>query len=237
MEFYIKLNFKFNKIKKVDHLVFFDIESSGLDIKNHEVIELAWVVCTIDGNIVEKKNYLIKKDKKFNNFAKHINNISEAELLNGFDEKFVLNEFNKIYKNYKNTVFLAHNCNFDISFLNNLNYKFNNIIVKDTLQIFKFILPNNLSCSLDDLKVNYNLKSTGHRALQDSIDLLKVFFIILKKYNMNVVDFLNLSYTIKFNKGIFERFFYYLKEKKIIIIYNILNHLNKNNNFDGEIKF
>ena len=42
------------------NFLFFDTETTGIDLGSSRIVELAWLVCSPDGKEIKSKNYLIK---------------------------------------------------------------------------------------------------------------------------------------------------------------------------------
>ncbi len=169
-----------------------DIETTGLDSKYDEIIEIS-ALKVRDNKIIDTYTNLVKpkqrifvnnnddetdfcieggeKVKYIDNFITELTGITNKMLENALDISEVLSSFNEFINN---DILIGHNVNFDINFLydNNMEYLqkplTNNFI--DTLRIARRILPELKHHRLDDLIEYFNKqKRNEHRALNDCI--------------------------------------------------------------------
>ena len=168
---------------KINRLIFYDLETTGVNPENDEIIEIG--AKDNFGNIFEK---LIKPNKEIpdkielltgisNKKVKYRNNIERSyELINNwfdFDNKQKI--FNEVY-------LIAHNGdNFDYKFMSkHFNIKYKCI---DTLTLFRKLTPYQRSHSIKTLCEIYNIDCTKHhRALEDVIILEKLYYKALELY-------------------------------------------------------
>ena len=170
-------------MKKPNRLIFYDLETTGINPENDEIIEIG--AKDNFGNIFEK---LIKPNKEIpdkielltgisNKKVKYRNNIERSyELINNwFDFDNNQKIFNEIY-------LIAHNGdNFDYKFLSkHFNIKCKSI---DTLILFRKLLPYRSSHSIKALCELYKIDcSKHHRALEDVIILEQLFHKAVELY-------------------------------------------------------
>jgi ATP-dependent DNA helicase DinG len=94
----------------------------------------------------------------------------------------------KIYQLLQNTVFVAHNVNFDFSFLN-LEFKRNqHEILKnkaiDTVTLSQLLFPTESSYKLTDLSKRFNIiHQHPHSSSSDALATAKILILILKRIN------------------------------------------------------
>ncbi len=177
--------------------VAFDVETTGLDPRNNEIIEIAGIKFTLElsaGKIISKKiaefGKLIKPTMFIPEDSIRIHNITNQMVENAPPAKDVISEFMRFCG--LSTVLVAHNAPFDAEFValalkkGGLRIPENPII--DSLKITKKILVEAPSQKLGDLakklssQININVKSDQlHRALYDCEVLKEVFCACLKK--------------------------------------------------------
>lgn len=105
-------------------LLFFDTETTGLpknfnapagDVKNWpRLVQIAWILADWDGNIFDKKEYIIKPEG-FQIPAKSamVHGVTqEIAEQNGYDLEMVLQQFNT--RVYKSEALVCHNVSFDM---------------------------------------------------------------------------------------------------------------------------
>ena len=168
---------------KPNRLIFYDLETTGLDSLNDEIIEIG--AKDNYGNTFEKlinPNKIIPAKIELltgisNDKIKYRNDIKRSyNLINGWFD------FENVNKNYNNVYLIAHNGdNFDYKFMiKHFNIK-NKCI--DTLKLFRKLLPCQRSHSIKTLCEIYNIDcSKHHRALEDVIILEQLYYKALELY-------------------------------------------------------
>ena len=163
-------------------LAFIDTETTGLDCKRNEMIELAVILTKINYEndqsslvTIEEKEWKIKPSKMetADPRALKINGYNETDWLFAPDLKSVMEDFTQKTSGY---ILVAHNLIFDWGFLNEAfletGIKDNSSHIKlDTLSIAyaKFIDKNISGLSLKALAEYYGLKNErAHTALADT---------------------------------------------------------------------
>lgn len=159
-------------------MIFFDTETTGLDFKKDRIIELALLIIE-DGKIVKKYDRFIKQKTSLPNKIVELTGISD-ELLNqqGIDESFVAVELYDLLK--KNTLMIAHNCQFDLNFIFELLCRyyedekiyslFKSMSWLDTLTVFRD--RKGYPHRLENMVTYYNVPDVNfHRAIDDTIAL------------------------------------------------------------------
>ena len=101
-------------------LAFVDLETDGLRTNNTEpnIIQIAWLITNLDGQILKEESYLINTEKLDKNNAFDINNISIGTIKQiGIDCDEALKYFTNdlAFCHY----LVAHNINFDVPIINN----------------------------------------------------------------------------------------------------------------------
>lgn len=158
--------------KKSKTFIFIDTETTGLREAPYEVqlTQVAAVVCSFDGkkfNEVATFNKKIELTQTTKNIMSDdiekvlkFNHYHDGEEF--FDETEVLNDFKKFVDEYKGSIFVIQNAEFDMTFLNTRSdVKFKNEVL-DTKQILQlFVIPLYEKLSEEDNTWKMSLKSIG----------------------------------------------------------------------------
>lgn len=179
--------------------VAFDLETTGLNNQKDEIIEIGAVKFTVT---VEKGRVVPKLEKEFETFVKPNMLIpAEASNVNHIYDKDVQDApaVGDAIRNFtafcgQSSILIAHNANFDASFLRVAYQKNPQIIpgnpVVDSLAISKAILPEASSHKLGILagmfqrreEINMKIESDKmHRAVYDCLMLMEVFVALLRR--------------------------------------------------------
>ena len=171
-----------SQIKNYQRLIFWDLETSGLNQYHDEIIEIGAV--DDDGN---KFQTLIKPEREVSAKITEITGITNRELeQKGILLKDAIIQFIDFctQTKYKNLFLIAHNGRgFDDLFLKRdlvkLNLKFPKCQYIDTLLLSKLVLPGRYSYRLGSLCSHWNIMQlNSHRADDDAYCLSKVYNII-----------------------------------------------------------
>ncbi|WP_343128343.1 DNA polymerase III subunit epsilon [Buchnera aphidicola (Takecallis taiwana)] len=201
---------------KIDRKIALDIETTGLNhsgvlYKNHKIIEIGAI------EIINRKI----TNNKFHVYLNPKRDIStEAFKIHGISRFFLEKKpiFSDIYLNFMeyiaNSDIIAHNSNFDISFLNYEIKTLNKIFKKinesckiiDTLKMARNIFPGKKN-SLDALCDRYQIKyknRTLHSAVIDANLVAKIYLrmtCIQKKINLNNVND-KIEYSLEYDSSL-----------------------------------
>ena len=152
-----------------ENIVVFDVESTGLDTTDDEIIQIAAIRLNADGSIKDKFMHYLRPTKSVGRSV-NVHGLSDEFLAsNGQDPRQVLSEFVEFAKD---SVLVGHNVNYD---LNMLSSQMNRLSMQpltyqnyyDTLDIFRRFYPR-----LD----NHKLESLGefcevkHKSSHDAYD-------------------------------------------------------------------
>ncbi|MBU0678256.1 MAG: 3'-5' exonuclease [Verrucomicrobia bacterium] len=158
--------------RKISNVTFvaFDTETTGLSAKNESIVELA-VVKYRNGEIVEKKNWLMNPGRPIPYWARRVHGISNEMVK---DKPSFAEIYPEFLEFIKGSVLIAHNAHFDISFLNEeieragLKQPANAVI--DSLGLFRNWYPELKSHKLAAIATHVSVNDGGfHRALADSV--------------------------------------------------------------------
>ncbi len=170
--------------------VVFDTETTGLSAYENELIEIAGVKMKA-GEVIDTFASLIQPSVSIPEKITEITNITN-EMVRG--QPTVHEVLPRFYEFAKDCILVAHNAEFDLSFLKEqcrrLNHPAFEQPVIDTLALARTLLPDDRNHRLKTLTQKFNVKLTQHhRALADSEATGKVFYHLLemadKKYGVN----------------------------------------------------
>ena len=188
--------------------VVFDTETTGLNPKEGEELIEIGAVKIKDGKIFDRFDELIKPTKLISEKITSITNITNEMVKNSDDELTVLKRFLDWVGN--DTILVAHNANFDLSFVKMAYLKYDlgffNYTVIDTLGVSRFLEPgeryHNLTVLMDRYKVEWD-ENKHHRADYDAEGTALVLDKLINKLhdkNINTLDELYLIPRIIINK-------------------------------------
>lgn len=153
-----------------------DLELTGLDAKQHEIVSVAWVLVEQQCIKLSTAEHYINKEVKQLEQSPVFHGIAQQEIGQGQSLSFILN---KLSCYFDDAILVFHNASLDWSFLKNA-FKSNDINVRpkliiDTFQIEKKrLLQQGQEIALDDLTLaacrgRYQLPHySNHHALTDA---------------------------------------------------------------------
>lgn len=165
-------------------LIFFDFETTGFSVVQHEIIEIGAVKMR-KGQVIDKFQTFVRPqfsvitEENYNVHKISMDMVKDAPLL-----KEVLPEFLTFIGN---APLVAHNAGFDVKFLyagcQRENYPTPTNEVIDTLPIARQQLPDLSNHKLGTLYTHYFKKplDKAHRAFEDAEALGQVFYLMLKE--------------------------------------------------------
>ena len=165
-----------------------DIETTGGKFNQEKITEIAIFKIKNDGNI-SVYHQLINPKKKIQLFVERLTGINNIMLKNKpvFEEVAI-----DIYDFTKNSVFVAHNVNFDFRVLrnefSNIGKKFNRDLLC-TIELSKQVFPDMKSYSLGKLVSNLGIKiKNRHRADGDAKATLDLFILLKSKISQKELN-------------------------------------------------
>lgn len=153
-----------------ENIVIFDVESTGVNVTEDEIVQIAAIKINNKGEVSEKFVRFLKNKKSVGTSFK-VHGFSDEFLKeNGEDKIQVLKDFLEFTKD---TIIVGHNVQYDISILkselsrNDLeNPKFHNFY--DTLDIYRRFYPNLINHKLDTLSEYFKIDNKPtHDAFDD----------------------------------------------------------------------
>ncbi|KOM95688.1 helicase [Clostridium botulinum] len=167
-----------------ENVVVFDVESTGINIIEDEIVQIAGIKINNKGEVIESfQRFLIPKKSVGDSYLVH--GFSDQFLKeNGENKKVVLKDFLKFIKD---TVIVGHNVTFDISILNSelerlslekASFK----TYYDTLDIARRFYPSLTNHKLETLSKLFNTETkSSHDAMDDILATKDVLMVMLKE--------------------------------------------------------
>lgn len=176
-------------IQSLDTYVVIDIETTGLDPRYDEIIEVA-AIRVEAGEIVETFKQLIKPNQPIPTFITDLTGITNELLESAPCVSDVIPNFLSFVEN---EIVVGHNVNFDINFIyDNSDKPFTNDFV-DTMRISRRMFPEHRHHRLSDLTKRYNIsEKTKHRALADVVRTNGVYTYLKNYAEANNISFSSL---------------------------------------------
>ena len=174
-------------LKDITYVVF-DLETTGLSAKEgNEIIEIG-AVKVKNNQIISSFDELIKPTITIPTEITKITGISNEMVNDKESEEVVLKKFLNWLDD--DNILVAHNANFDLSFIYEAFFKYNlgffNYTVLDTLGISRFLTPNekyhNLTVLMERYKVNWD-EDKHHRADYDALGTSHVLYKLIDELN------------------------------------------------------
>ncbi|EJT6501238.1 UvrD-helicase domain-containing protein [Clostridium perfringens] len=171
LEYGEKFSLLINEFEK-ENIIVFDVESTGVDVTEDEIIQIAAIKLNKNGEVVDKFEKFLKNKKPVKD-SYYVHGFSDEMLQRiGEDKEKVLKEFVEYSKDF---IIVGHNVQYDINILcselerNNLGKpKFKTFY--DTLDIYRRFYPGNINYKLENLSKVYDTKhKPSHDAMDDII--------------------------------------------------------------------
>ncbi|WP_415331226.1 3'-5' exonuclease [Clostridium perfringens] len=168
LEYGEKFSLLINAFEK-ENIIVFDVESTGVDVTEDEIIQIAAIKLNKNGEVVDKFEKFLKNKKPVKD-SYYVHGFSDEMLQRiGEDKEKVLKEF---VEYSKDSIIVGHNVQYDINILcselerNNLGKpKFKTFY--DTLDIYRRFYPGNINYKLENLS---NVYDTKHKPSHDAMD-------------------------------------------------------------------
>ncbi|QGU94595.1 AAA family ATPase [Clostridium bovifaecis] len=153
-----------------DNIIVFDVESTGVDVTEDEIIQIAAIKINSKGEVIERFEKFLRNKKSVKN-SEHIHGFSDEFLMkNGENKESVLRKFIKFSEN---TIIVGHNVQYDINILTSELQRLNLGKPKfkaffDTLDIYRRFYTNLVNHKLETLsKVFKTANKPSHDAMDD----------------------------------------------------------------------
>lgn len=177
-----------------DDFVVFDIETTGFSPVNNRIIEIGAVKVS-KGEIVDKFSTFVNPKVPIPYRIEQLTTINDSMVKDAPAIETILPEFLEFSKG---CIFVAHNANFDMSFIIEnsrrlglpMDYTF-----LDTLPLARVLLPNQRKYTLDAVAKSMDVKlETHHRAVDDAgctADFFVKFIKLLNEQDVNTLSDVN----------------------------------------------
>ena len=168
-------------------MVALDLETTGLDPKVDQIIEIGAVRFTEDG-IDDEFQTLINPGRAISHHVTQLTSITNAMV---HDAPKITDKLEELKSFVGSCPIVGHNIGFDISFLTKFNVLQNNPRV-DTMHLASFVLPSVARYSLGSLVTSLEAKTlANHRALDDAKSTYAIYskmVELLKDIPISVID-------------------------------------------------
>ncbi|NLD16025.1 MAG: PolC-type DNA polymerase III [Tissierellia bacterium] len=185
----------------LDSFVIFDVETTGFSAKNDKIIEIGAIKIQ-NGEIIDSFNILINPKEPLKDEIIALTGITDSMLVNQPEINEVVDDFNKFISN---SILVAHNASFDISFIKNSFERYGLEFKKpyiDTLELSRIFYPNVRSHSLGNVAKRLGVSlENAHRAVDDAKATGEIFVKLIEEgYKNN--DF---SDTLKYIESLIDK--------------------------------
>lgn len=156
-------------VEFTDNYVVIDIETTGLDARYDDIIELS-AIRFVDNIEVARFSSLVRPEWEIPSYIEELTGITNDMLRTAPNISEILPEYLHFLDN---SVLVGHNVNFDINFIydnaENIGMEFKNDYI-DTLRFSRKLLKELKNHKLDTVKNHFGITSeAAHRALPDCI--------------------------------------------------------------------
>lgn len=167
-----------------------DFETTGLDYKTDQVIEIAAV--KIDENFKEIGRFhtmvRLNEGRELLDFIKELTGIKEDDLIAGMDEQQALSILSMFIDD---SIIIAQNAPFDLSFMSRSNLPEPSLFIC-TRALTKLVEPNE-SPSLKPTCERHGIKLEGHhRGMNDVLATIEVFKLMKAKADELGIEYQNI---------------------------------------------
>ena len=165
-----------NRLEFVSRYVVVDVETTGFDFVNGDIIEIA-ALRIENGKVVDSFQTLILPKSPISPFIENLTGISNTMLISAPSSYDALLDF---YQYLKDDIILGHNVNFDINFINGIMKRdiginlCNDYI--DTLRWSRILIRNAKDYKLGTLASHLTLyNQPSHRAMNDCMATYELY--------------------------------------------------------------
>ncbi len=179
-----------------ESFIVFDLETTGFSAESDQIIEIGAVKIE-NGVIVDRFSTFVNPQVPISFKIEKLTGINDAMVIDAPTTDVILPKFLEFCKD---SILVAHNAEFDTSFIKNkagkMGIKVPNTIV-DTLALSRFLLPNLHNFKLDTLSKHFNVVlDNHHRAVDDAEATAQIFQHLckmLKERDIFTMDQINES--------------------------------------------
>ncbi|MDF2606422.1 MAG: ATP-dependent helicase DinG [Bacillales bacterium] len=166
------------------NFVVVDIETTGNKVSSGDTIIQFSAVRVFNNEIVDQFTTFVNPHMPIPDQITYLTNIRDIDVSKAPSFDLVINEITQFIGD---SIFVAHNVNFDFEFLNNLLIKYGRKPLEnttfDTVEFSRVLLPLSPSYKLEDLSTQFNIKlENHHRADEDALATAKLLLVLLDKW-------------------------------------------------------
>lgn len=167
--------------------VSFDTETTGLSAAQGRIVEIAAIRYDLTGRIIDRYSQLVNPGEPIPEAAMAVHGITGEMVASMPDIAEILPRFLDFAAG-ENTILIAQNALFDIGFINHEairnDIKLPRNIILDQIGFTRMAFPGLPTYSLEATCRRFGLvEKQEHRAMADSILVMKLFFHCLRKYD------------------------------------------------------
>ena len=241
-----------NLLKEIEFhdFIAFDLETTGLDSKRNEIIEIS-ALRFVDGELDDEFTALVKPTQKIPEKITEITGINDSMVANAPHISEVLDDFISFMDG---SIVVAHNAEFDLEFINQNISKYSKEIniksVCDTLLLSRSFLFSLEKFNLEFLSNYFNLSHDAHRARADAFNTGIILIKLIEQMCSFPIEIFQKINKICNNQTVYNKLLYinilnFLKSnqtnkikpiKEFNVRNNVLNNKNSpNNDFSDDI--
>lgn len=167
-----------------EQVVVLDVESTGVDVTEDEVVQIAGIKVNSLGKVVDKFEIFIKPTKE----------LGSSVYVHGFTKEFLeehgtdgIEAFNELLKFIGDSVIVGHNVGYDVAIIDS-NMKrlgmngLGNIIYYDTLEMSRKFYPGLKNHKLEYLSIYFKVENAStHNAMDDILATKDILMSIIRK--------------------------------------------------------
>lgn len=99
------------------HIVFLDTETTGLDYNDNQILQLSYIICKPNGEIIKAKNFYLDVDVEIEAGASDTHGITKERIIKLSQGKKFKDIAAEVFWDLSDNKIICHNANFDISFI------------------------------------------------------------------------------------------------------------------------
>lgn len=179
---------RWSDLRKLKNFVVLDTETTGISCEKEKIIEIA-IAKVSDNLLISEFSSLVNPGKKLSSRITSLTGLTDSDLADAPTFREIAQQ---VVDFIGDSVILAHNAPFDLSFLCNALDECGihaNFAYLDTLQLAKKGYPQFENHKLETLISKLNLsEKQSHRAMDDVRCTLKLFQLTRDKYGSPLID-------------------------------------------------
>jgi DNA polymerase III epsilon subunit family exonuclease len=183
-----------NLISEANFIVI-DVETTGANAFANRITDISCVTVN-NFEIVDTYSTLVNPHQRIPPYIQRMTGIKDAMVKNAPESKNVFGEVSKLLSE-ENTIFVAHNANFDWNFvleaIRRAGIPFASIPIICTLKIGRKILPSKIKKNVGDLAKYFNIPiANRHRAFDDAFAtanfFIEMLLILQDRYDITTIE-------------------------------------------------